>query len=206
MADQHEATSFIVVLEIVIPRVLDVVVLNAAYERSTSAGKPCPKSRQRDLPIQRSIGAALRGEACKLLTDDVEFRRIRRHVAVGGRICRSRGLNVEAVDWRVRIRLPCLSTQFPISRNNSRGQVDVTCIVPSRPAEPGLGIAVIIRRRCLTECVLDQAGKHNYGHNRSSSVFFHKCCRSQPTSSDRVYHAILRTPPQTLERSGPRNR
>src|SRR5262245_66316390 len=102
MADQHEATSFIVVLEIVIPRVLDVVVLNAAYERSTSTGKPCPKSRQRDLPIQRSIGAALRGEACKLLTDDVEFRRIRRHVAVGGRIGRNRGINVEAVDRRVR--------------------------------------------------------------------------------------------------------
>src|SRR4030095_13733337 len=161
MADQHEATSFIVVLEIVIPGVPHVVVLNTAYERSTSAGKPRPKSGQRDLPIQRSIRAAFRGEARKLLTDDVEFRRVRRHVAVGGRISCNCGINVEAVDWRVWIRLPCLSVQLPIGRNDCRCQINVTCIVSSGPAEPGLRIAVIIRQWCLGETCWDQAAKYD---------------------------------------------
>ena len=82
MADQHDAATLVVVLQVVLPRIADVVVLNALAEQRQRIGigrQRRLQAAERDLPVHRREGAALRCEARELLQDDVLLRRILAH-------------------------------------------------------------------------------------------------------------------------------
>ena len=111
MAYEYEAVSPVVVLEIVVPRVPNIVVLEAMLERrgSASAGQQRAESGQGDLAVHGRERAALRCEARELLADHITLRLIGDHVAVRRRISRYGRINVKAIDRGVGVSGPGLA-------------------------------------------------------------------------------------------------
>src|SRR5262245_32530212 len=111
MSDQNEATTVVIVFEVVVPGILHVIVLKTARERPTAPASrnAGAKAGQCDLPIQRRIRAALRSKLRELLANDVELGRIGSHVAVGSRIGGYGRIDIEAIDRGIRIGLRCFA-------------------------------------------------------------------------------------------------
>jgi hypothetical protein len=73
MSQKNEWPAVVIVIEIVAPRIADIIVLDAATQTAPTcaSGKTGPKAGQRDLPIHRRVGPAFRREASELLANDV---------------------------------------------------------------------------------------------------------------------------------------
>src|ERR1044071_1606867 len=97
MANQHYATSLVVVLEIVLPRVDDVVVCKNTIGWNGFACNICPQRSQRHLSVQRRVNPALRSEPRELRTDYAHFFGAGIHIAVAARIVRHGWVDVEAI-------------------------------------------------------------------------------------------------------------
>ena len=152
MSDEDEAAPVVIVIDIVLPGVAHIVVLEPARKRSAcaGAGEKTPKSGQRDLPVHRSVRTALRSEARELLTDDIHFGRIGSHVAVRRRIGRYGRINVEAIDRRLRVGSPFLLRQLAIGSDDRGREIDIAGIMMARlgrlgrPAQPRLVVGVVV--------------------------------------------------------------
>ena len=148
MTDQHDAAAVVVMLQVIVPRIAHIVVAEPAIERrAAAAGHGLSQAGERELPIERRVRTARRREPRKLLPNDIAFRRVCRHVAVGAGIGRNRGVDVEAIDRRVGIRLPRFARQLAIGRDDGGAVVDRARVLATRTAQPVLRICVIVFRR-----------------------------------------------------------
>ena len=163
VADQHHAAPVVVVRHVVIPRIPHVVVAGSAVQLEARAREAGAQARQRHLSVHRGEQPALRAKPRELLAHDVALFVADRHVAVGGRVQRHGGIDVEAVDGRLRVGRPRLTRQGATGRDHRGREVDGAGILAARPAEPRLGVAVVVglgwggggrrrwRRRLLSE-------------------------------------------------------
>ena len=150
MSDQHHPAAVVVVFEVIAPRIEHVVVDEDSIGRHGIARQQSSQRRQRDLPVKRREGTALRREPRKLRADYAFFFRPGNHVAVPRRVVRDRRVHVEAVNRRLRIRGPRLARHLAVCRDDRCRQVNRAGILPLGPAEPVVAVAVIVlgRSRC----------------------------------------------------------
>src|SRR5215471_1641491 len=158
MPDQHDTSAFVVVLEVIVPRVKHIVVSKHAINLHRPAGNDGSQSRQSDLPVQRGIGPTHRTESSKLRADNRFLFRTRHHIAVAGRVVRYRRIHIEAINRCVRIWRPVLPRELAICRDHCGAQVDRARILSARPAQPRLALAVVVLD-CRLLCRLSLASR-----------------------------------------------
>ena len=148
MADQDDAAPVIVVGEVFAPGSLDVLIgqvpVGVSYRLAHQHGR---QRGQGDLTIHGRVEAALGAEAGELAQHYVGLRRLDRHGRVGARVGGNGGIDVEAVDRRVRIGVEALNGRRPVGLDDRRVEVDSAGVVAPRPAKPGAGIGVVVRGR-----------------------------------------------------------
>ena len=142
VADQHHAAALVVVLQVVLPRISDVVVLKAACRTSDSGSAFFARAtcRPRSV-ICRYIGAngrqcdAKRANCCRTTFFSAGSWL---QVAVRGRIGRHRRVDIEAVDRRLRVSGKRFLRQRAVGGDDRRRQVDVARVaLAARAAQPG---------------------------------------------------------------------
>jgi hypothetical protein len=151
MADEHEATALVVVLDVIVPRIPHIVILEPLRERGAGApgGQSGTQTGQRDLPVQRRVESTRRSETRKLLPDDIQLRLIGDHVAVRRRVCGHRRVDVETIDRRSRSGRPLFPRQLAVGCDHRRREIDIARVLAgsARPAQPRLPVAVIVPLR-----------------------------------------------------------
>ena len=113
-------------------------------------GQQAAQTRQSDLPIQRreQAGTSTRKRAnCCRITFSSAASGV--HVAIGSRIGGNRRIDVEAIDGRVRIRLPVFAGEFAVGRDDGGASGPPRNVVLAGAAEPSLGIGIVVRRSRL---------------------------------------------------------
>src|SRR5205085_10681998 len=131
-------------LKVILPGIAHVVVDEFPVSRQRLAGERGTQRRQRHLPVERRVDAAYRAEARELLADDVLLLRPCGHVAVGRRVVRDRGVDVEAIDRRLWVCLPGLARQLAVGGDGGGGHIGSAGVLATGAAEPRLRLAVIV--------------------------------------------------------------
>ncbi len=146
VSDQHHAAALVVMFQVVIPGIEHVVVGQGTVHGHRRAAKEGPQRREGDLAVHGRIDPALRSKAGKLRAHHAFFFRTRDHIAVAGGIGRDCGIDVEAIDRRVRVGGPGFARQFAAGGDDGRGHVNGTGVLPAGTAEPVVPVAVIVLR------------------------------------------------------------